>query len=87
MEWQFATLWELAADAAGDETARVWQSGYFNDTDREFHRTFDRHVDEMLSAFRRGEEPPVHAREGRRALELAYASIASFETGERVATA
>jgi myo-inositol 2-dehydrogenase / D-chiro-inositol 1-dehydrogenase len=72
--------------AAGDETARVWRAGYFNDLDREFHRTFDRHVDELLDAFRRGEEPPVHARAGRRALELAYATIESFETGERVTT-
>jgi predicted dehydrogenase len=71
---------------AGDETARVWQAGYFNDWEREFHRTFDRHVDEVLAAFRRGEEPPVHARTGRRALELAYAGIESFESGERVAT-
>jgi threonine dehydrogenase-like Zn-dependent dehydrogenase len=47
---------------------------------------FDRHVDELLDAFRRGEEPPVHARTGRRALELAYAAIESFETGERVTT-
>lgn len=70
--------------AAGDETANVWQAGYFNDRDREFHRTFDRHVDEVLDAFERGEEPPVHARAGYRALELAYAAIESFETGGRV---
>ena len=72
--------------AAGDETARVWQAGYFNDRDREFHRTFDRHVDAVLDAFRRGEEPPIHARAGLRALELAHAAIESFETGGRVAT-
>ncbi|HJQ29484.1 MAG TPA: Gfo/Idh/MocA family oxidoreductase [Rubrobacter sp.] len=71
----------------GSETAQVWQSGYFNDRDRAFHLTFDRHVDEILGALRRGEEPPVHARAGRRALELAYAAIESFETGERVFTA
>lgn len=81
------TVRRYAFQAAGDETARVWQAGYFNDRDREFHRTFDRHVDEVLSAFRHGDEPPVHARAGRRALELAYATIQSFETGERVATA
>ena len=49
--------------------------------------TFDRHVDDLLAAFRRGEEPPVHARAGRRALELAYAAVESFETGRRVAAA
>jgi myo-inositol 2-dehydrogenase / D-chiro-inositol 1-dehydrogenase len=80
------TVRRYTFQAAGDETARVWQAGYFNDWDREFHRTFDRHVGEVLAAFRRGEEPPVHARTGRRALELAYAAIESFESGERVAT-
>jgi predicted dehydrogenase len=80
------TVRRYTFQAAGEETARVWQAGYFNDRDREFHKTFDRHVDDLLVAFRRGEGPPVHARAGRRALELAYAAIASFETGERVAT-
>ncbi|HEX6708927.1 MAG TPA: Gfo/Idh/MocA family oxidoreductase [Rubrobacter sp.] len=81
------TVRRYTLQAAGDETARVWQAGYFNDRDRSFHETFDRHVDEVLGALRRGEEPPIHARAGRRALELAYAAIESFETGERVATA
>jgi myo-inositol 2-dehydrogenase/D-chiro-inositol 1-dehydrogenase len=81
------TVARYTFQAAGDETAQVWRAGYFNDLDREFHRTFDRHVDALLDAFRRGEEPPVHARTGRRALELAYAAIESFETGERVTTA
>jgi len=81
------TVRRYTFQAAGDETARVWQAGYFNDRDRAFHQTFDRHVDEVLGALRRGEEPPVHARAGHRALELAYAAIESFETGERVATA
>jgi len=69
---------------AGSETSEVWQAGYFNDTEREFHRTFDRHVDAMLAAFRNGEDPPVHARAGRRALAVAQAIIRSFETGTRV---
>ena len=69
---------------AGDETAEVWQAGYFNDRDREFHRTFDGHLNAVLDAFIKGEEPPVHARVGRRALALAYAAIESFETGRRV---
>jgi myo-inositol 2-dehydrogenase / D-chiro-inositol 1-dehydrogenase len=49
--------------------------------------TFDRPVDELLAAFRRGEEPPVQARTGHRVLELAFAAVQSFETGRRVATA
>ncbi|HET7273331.1 MAG TPA: Gfo/Idh/MocA family oxidoreductase [Rubrobacter sp.] len=81
------TVRRYTFQAAGEETARVWQAGYFNDRDRSFHETFDRHVDDVLGALRRGEEPPIHARAGRRALELAYAAIESFETGERVATA
>jgi myo-inositol 2-dehydrogenase / D-chiro-inositol 1-dehydrogenase len=69
---------------AGSETSEVWQAGYFDDDGRGFHRTFDSHVDAMLAAFRGGQEPPVHARAGRRALALAHAIIRSFETGTRV---
>jgi predicted dehydrogenase len=72
--------------AAGSEVSEVWQAGYFNDDDRGFHRTFDRHVDAMLAAFRAGAQPPVHARAGRRALALALAIVRSFETGTRVPT-
>jgi myo-inositol 2-dehydrogenase / D-chiro-inositol 1-dehydrogenase len=71
---------------AGSEVSEVWQAGYFNDADRGFHHTFDRHVDAMLAAFRDGGQPPVHARAGRRALALALAIVRSFETGTRVAT-
>ena len=70
---------------ADDETAEVWQAGYFNDRDREFHRTFDVYLDALLTAFKAGLEPPVHARAGRRALVLALAAIESFESGRRVA--
>ncbi len=71
---------------SGDETAQVWEAGYFNDLDREFHRTFDRHMDEILAAFRRGNAPPIDARWGKRALQLALAAIKSYETGQRVMT-
>jgi len=77
------TVRRYTFQAAGDETAQVWQAGYFNDRDREFHRTFDRHMGEVLEAFRRRDEPPIHARAGRRALELAVAAIESFETDRR----
>ncbi|RYX82655.1 Gfo/Idh/MocA family oxidoreductase [bacterium] len=69
----------------GNEIAEVWESGYFNDLDREFHRTFDRHMEEILAAFRAGEQPPIPAKWGKRALQLAFAAIESFETGQRVA--
>jgi myo-inositol 2-dehydrogenase / D-chiro-inositol 1-dehydrogenase len=71
---------------AGSETSSVWQAGYFNDVDREFHRTFDKHLDDVLAAFAAGHEPPVHARAGRRALALAVAIERSFTTGTRVGT-
>jgi predicted dehydrogenase len=80
------TVRRFTFQAAGDETARVWQAGYFNDHDRDFHHTFNRHVDHLLDALRCGREPPVHARAGQRALVLADAIIRSFETGKRVST-
>lgn len=80
------TVARFTLSRTGDETTHVWQAGYFNDPDREFHHTFDRHVDDLLAALRDGAEPPIHARAGRRALELATASIASFETGRRIPT-
>ena len=78
------TVRRYAFQASGNETAEVWQAGYFNDRDRAFHHTFDQHIDLVLEAFRQGKEPPVHARAGRRALALAYAAIESFQTGTRV---
>jgi len=70
----------------GDASAEVWRAGYFDDCGRAFHGTFDAHVDDLLTAFRAGRQPPVHARAGRRALELAHAAIRSFESGARVPT-
>ena len=72
---------------AGSETGEVWSAGYFNDRDREFHRTFDAYIDALLTAFKNGLPPPVPAEAGRRALALAYAAIESFETGQRVSLA
>ena len=79
------TVKRLTLSVAGDETRRVWEAGYFNDEARTFEYTFDRHLDAVLAAFRAGQQPPVHAREGRRALELAIGIIRSFEEGVRVA--
>ena len=78
------TVQRYCFQARGDEVRQVWQAGYFNDRDREFHRTFDRHVDALIEALERGEPPPIHARAGRRALALAHAAIRSFRTGRRV---
>ena len=72
--------------AAGSEVREVWEAGYFNDIGRMFSQTLDRHVDALLAALRSGEPPPIHARAGRRALELALASVRSFQTGTRVET-
>lgn len=74
----------LTLSRAGDDTASVWQAGYFNDEMRSFHGTFDRHVDHVVAALQAGDPPPVHASAGRRALQLAQAAIASFERGARV---
>jgi predicted dehydrogenase len=78
------TVRRYTFNAAGSETAEVWQSGYFNDIDRDFYLTFDRHMDAVLEAFKSGQPPPVHARAGRRALQLALAAIESFRSGELV---
>ena len=63
----------------------MWQAGYFNDVDRSFYSTFDRHMDAVLEALRAGRPPPVHASAGRRALLLALAAIESFRSGKLVA--
>lgn len=78
------TVKRLTLSRSGDETRQVWEAGYFNDTLRDFHYTFDRHVEDLLVALRAGQEPPVHARAGRRALGLAFAIIESFDSGKRV---
>ncbi len=74
------TVRRYSYQKAGDETAEVWQAGYFNDADRLFAQTFDKHVDALLAAYKNGDSPPVPAQSGRRASALAYAAIQSFET-------
>ncbi|MDQ6796203.1 MAG: Gfo/Idh/MocA family oxidoreductase [Chloroflexota bacterium] len=78
------TVRSFEFQATGNELREVWEAGYFNDLGRMFHRTLDRHLDAVLAALRAGGPPPVHARAGRRALELAYASIESFQSGRRI---
>lgn len=77
------TVKRFSFQAAGSESAEVWEAGFFNDRDREFHRTMDKHVDDLLAAFRAGAPPPVHADAGRRALALAHATISAVRTGQR----
>jgi myo-inositol 2-dehydrogenase / D-chiro-inositol 1-dehydrogenase len=81
------TVKRFTFSRSGEETRQVWEAGYFNDADRDFHHTFDKHADALLAALRAGAAPPVHARAGRRALEVAMAVISSFETGQRVPVA
>lgn len=81
------TVRQYSFQAAGSETAEIWQAGYFNDRDREFHRTFDKHFDAILTAFQQGGPPPIHANAGRRALVLAQAAIQSYERGARIQVA
>jgi myo-inositol 2-dehydrogenase/D-chiro-inositol 1-dehydrogenase len=81
------TVKRFTFSRSGEETRQVWEASYFNDADRDFHRTFDKHADALLAALRAGAAPPVHARAGRRALEVAMAIISSFETGQRVPVA
>lgn len=78
------TVQRFCFQPAGNETAEVWQAGYFNDFDREFQRTFDLHLDAILAAFKSGDQPPVHARAGQRTLALAWAAVESFSSGKRV---
>ena len=43
----------------------LWWRAYFNDEARNFHGTFDRHVDAVLAALRAGDPPPVFPAGGR----------------------
>ena len=79
------TVRELELSRAGDEVTARWRAGYFDDEARWFAGTFDRHVDDVIRAVRAGGPPPIHARAGRRALELAHLAIESHALGKRVA--
>lgn len=80
------TVRSFSLSRAGDENTVTWQAGYFADEARSFHRTFDRHVEALLTALRQGDPPPIPATAGRRALQLAWACIDSFTTGRAVDT-
>lgn len=78
------TVQRYTFNERGNETAEVWQAGYFNDRDRGFYDTFDPHMDHVLAALRSGAAPPIHARAGRRALRLALAAIESMRSGKAI---
>ena len=80
----FDTVKRFTHSVPGNETREVWEAGYFNDRDRDFDHMFELHLDDVLAALRRSEEPPVHARAGRRALELAQACVRSFDESRQV---
>jgi len=79
------TVRELELSRAGDEVTSRWRAGYFDDEARWFAGTCDRHVADVIRAVRAGGPPPIHARAGRRALELAQLAIESHALGKRVA--
>ncbi|QGQ95445.1 gfo/Idh/MocA family oxidoreductase [Paenibacillus psychroresistens] len=78
------TVKRYTYNGLGNELGEVWEAGYFNDEDRDFHRTFDNHIDKLLQALRAGEQPPVHAKAGYRALLVADAAIRSYQSGSRI---
>lgn len=81
------TVKRFTHSVPGTELREVWEAGYFNDRDRDFAHMFELHVDEILRALRESQEPPIHARAGRRALLLAHACIQSFEESRQVSVA
>lgn len=64
--------------------AETWEAGFFQDEEHAFACNTDRLINETMKAFREGKQPPVHAKEGLRALRLAYCAVESFEKGIRV---
>jgi len=66
------------------EVAEVWEAGFFNDYEREFHRTFDEHYNEVIKNFLNNKQPPIHANAGKRALQLALASIKSMQNNKSI---
>jgi myo-inositol 2-dehydrogenase/D-chiro-inositol 1-dehydrogenase len=78
------TVKRFTHSTPGSEVHQVWEAGYFNDRDRDFDHMFELHLDELLAALRRSEDPPIHARAGRRALLLAEACIRSVHESRQI---
>ena len=47
--------------------------------EREFLRIFDEHFNDVINNFLKGESPPIHAIKGKRALQIAIASIKALK--------
>jgi len=68
----------------GSDLGETWEAGYFDDRNRDFHHTMDRHLEAILAAFRAGRAPPIPITAGQRAVHLAHAAIRSWTDGVRV---
>jgi myo-inositol 2-dehydrogenase/D-chiro-inositol 1-dehydrogenase len=79
------TVQRFSLSRTGDATAKVWQAGLFDDRGRDFSAMFEAHLDELIPALRAGEAPPIHARAGARALDIATAVIESVRERKHVA--
>ena len=49
------TVKRFTHSTPGDEIRQVWEAGYFNDRDRDFDHMFELHLDDIVTALRRGE--------------------------------
>jgi myo-inositol 2-dehydrogenase / D-chiro-inositol 1-dehydrogenase len=81
------TVKRFTQSRTGDPTAQVWEAGYFDARAHDFYAMFEAHLDELIPALRAGGQPPIHARAGRRALDLAAAVIESVQERRHVAVA
>ena len=79
------TVRRFTQSRSGDATARVWEAGLFDDRGRDFGAMFEAHLDELIPALRAGDPPPIHARAGSRALDVATAVIQSARERRHVA--
>jgi predicted dehydrogenase len=82
--WMEDSVGKYSFQRVDSRRAEVWNPAFFQDEERSFSHNLDRHLDALIPALLKGEQPPVPAQKGLRALELAYAAIESFETGRRV---
>ena len=78
------TVKRYTQSRTGDPTARVWEAGLFDDRSRDFSAMFEAHLDELIPALLKGEQPPIHARAGARALDVATAVMESVRERKHV---
>jgi myo-inositol 2-dehydrogenase/D-chiro-inositol 1-dehydrogenase len=78
------TVKRFTQSRTGDPVSRVWEAGYFDDRGRDFYAMFEAHLDDLVPALVAGGQPPIHARAGGRALDLAAAVITSAEERRHV---